>query len=204
VERGLTTSTPSRRRRDDHVVVLRDVPWAQYDALCRARADSAGPRMAYLEGTLEIMSPSSRHEFYKKLIARLLEVYALERDVPLNGFGSTTYRKKAKQAGIEPDECYCVGAVGAVPDLAIEVVHTHGEIGKLEIYRRLGVREVWYWVDERFQIRVLGARGYREVERSAVLPDLDLVEIASIVRDAGESRQTEIVKRYQMKLRRRA
>jgi hypothetical protein len=30
---------------------------------------------------------------------------ALERDVPLNGYGSTTFRKRAKERGIDPDEC---------------------------------------------------------------------------------------------------
>ena len=47
-------SRPSRR---DQIVVLRNIPWKQYDGLCEARKDSAGPRMAYLDGTLEILSP---------------------------------------------------------------------------------------------------------------------------------------------------
>ena len=62
-------STPEDR---DQVVVLYRIPWAQYDGLCVARENTAGPRMAYLDGALEIMSPSPRHEYEKKLIARLM------------------------------------------------------------------------------------------------------------------------------------
>lgn len=36
-------------------------------------------RVTYLEGQLEIMSPSRSHEMLKKLIARLLEAYAEEK-----------------------------------------------------------------------------------------------------------------------------
>ena len=71
----------------DQVVVLRGIPWAQYDALCRARARSAGPRMAYLDGLLEIVSPARLHEHHKKLVARLIEAYGEEMALSLNGFG---------------------------------------------------------------------------------------------------------------------
>lgn len=118
----------------DQIVVLRNVPWEQYDALCRASEDSAGPRMAYLDGDLEIVSPGIPHEGNKKLLARLLEAYGEETGLSLNGLGSTTFRRKAKKAGVEPDECYSIGPIGKLPDFAIEVVHTSGGIDKLEVY----------------------------------------------------------------------
>ena len=59
--------------------------------------------MTYLEGSLEIMSPSRRHEVEKKQIARLLELFCLERDIPLYGYGSTTFRKEEHERGLEPD-----------------------------------------------------------------------------------------------------
>lgn len=93
---------PSNR---DQIVVLRNIPWEQYDGLCEARKDSAGPRMAYLDGTLEITSPARKHEHVKTLIARLVEAYGEESELSLNGFGSETFRQKAKDAGVEPDEC---------------------------------------------------------------------------------------------------
>ncbi|MEG4506483.1 Uma2 family endonuclease [Microcoleus sp. F6_B4] len=35
----------------------------------------------------------------------------------------------------------------AIPDLAIEVVFTSGGIDKLQLYKRLGIPEVWFWED---------------------------------------------------------
>jgi Uma2 family endonuclease len=188
----------------DQVVVLYQIPWDQYDALCVARENTAGPRMAYLDGALEIMSPSPRHEYEKKLIARLVEAFGEESGLSLNGFGSTTYRRKVKEAGLEPDECYCIGAAKKFPDLAIEVLHTRGGVDKLEIYRRLKVSEVWFWAKGEFWIYVLSGHAYALSEQSAVLPSLDLAEIARIVDATDESHQTEAVRAYRRALSRRA
>jgi Uma2 family endonuclease len=187
----------------DQIIVLRNIPWEQYDGLCEARKDSAGPRMAYLDGTLEIMSPARKHEYEKKLIARLIETYGEEAGLSLNGFGSETFRKKAKDAGVEPDECYCVGPARRFPDFAIEVIHTGGDLDKLEIYRRLKVTEVWFWQKARFWVYRLGGRQYMLRERSEVLPGLDLDELTKIVVATDESHQTEAVRAYRRALRRR-
>jgi Uma2 family endonuclease len=75
----------------DQRIVLRDVTWEQYEALLALFGDDPpGIRMAYLEGALEIMSPSRKHETIKKMVARLIELYALERGISLTGLGSTT------------------------------------------------------------------------------------------------------------------
>jgi len=189
---------PSSR---DQLVLLRGIPWDQYDALVRARGADPGPRMAYLDGHLEIMTVGPKHEYEKKLLARLIEAWAEERDVSLNGFGQTTYRKKAKMAGLEPDECYCVGPQkGDVPDLAIEIFHTSGGVDKLEIYRRLGVPEVWFWARGELWVYRLVDRQYEKVERSYALPALDLGEISRIVRETDWAHQTEAVRAYRRAL----
>jgi Uma2 family endonuclease len=90
-----------------------------------------------------------------------------------------------------------------VPDLAIEVINTRGGVDKLEIYRRLKVAEVWLWAKGRFWIYGLAGRRYDLVQRSRVLPGLDLDEIARIVQEADESHQTEAVRAYRRSLRRR-
>jgi Uma2 family endonuclease len=185
----------------DQIVVLHGIPWSDYDALCRAREDSAGPRMAYLDGSLEIMSPGSPHEFQKTLLARLLEAFAEETDLALNGFGSTTYRKKAKEAGVEPDECYCIGPEKPVPDLAIEVVHTSGGIDKLEVYRRLGVREVWFLIAGEIYIYRLSGHAYRRWKRSVALRGIDLRAITRILATSDPFQQTRTVRAFRRSLR---
>lgn len=69
----------------------------------------------------------------------------------------------------------------ARPDLAIEVVWTSGRIDKLEVYRKLGVREVWYWREGKLEPFLLRGERYRHVARSKVLPGIDLDQLASLL-----------------------
>jgi Uma2 family endonuclease len=157
-------------------VVLERVPWAQYEALLRARGESSKPRLTYLDGSLEIMSPGMPHEGWSSMLHRLLTVFAEERDVSLNAFGSWTVKDKKKMSGLEPDECFIIGPTArrTRPDLAIEVISTHAAIDKLEVYRRLRVREVWRYVGGKLSMHVFRRGRYVEVSKSEVLPGLDL------------------------------
>ena len=189
-------SAPER----DQFVVLNGVDWKTYCAL-RELFDSPGVRMTYLKGALEIMSPSRRHEGYKTRIARLIELYALERSVRLSGYGSTTFRAAFAERGLEPDECYVLDrelADDGYPDIALEVVITSGGLNKLEVYRGLGVPEVWFWHQGAFSVYGLEASGYVRRERSGLIPELDFAELAEF---AEEPDQLAALKSYQQRLR---
>jgi len=178
---------------------IHNITWEQYEAMRAATDHIPGLRMTYLEGVLELMSSSRDHEWVKKCLARLLEIYALERSLPLNGYGGTTFRKRAKERGLEPDECYCLGPMGEVPDIAIEVVFSSGGIDKLEVYRGLEIPEVWIWEADRMTIWRLGKAGrYHSVKRSRFLPGLDVEQLLSFVRPDD---QTGAVRAYRDALR---
>jgi Uma2 family endonuclease len=89
--------------------LLQGVAWETYVALRDALDDQASLKMTYLEGALELMSPSTLHEDAEKIIARLLEVWAMEVDLDLRGVGGATFRREAAKRGLEPDECYKLG-----------------------------------------------------------------------------------------------
>lgn len=166
---------------EEHRVVVYGVPWQAYVAIREAH-DRPSLRLSYLSGALEFMSPSDLHESLKTRIARLVEVFALERDVPLYGYGSTTFRKQVKDAGLEPDECYVIGReLDDFPDLAIEVVVSSGGLSKLEIYARLGVREVWFWTQDGFALYALAGSAYEKIASSRLIPALDFVLLARYV-----------------------
>jgi len=160
----------------DQRVILHGVPWSHYEVLLALRGEASVPRLTYLSGELELMSPSQDRERIKKLLARLLETYALAKGLPLNGFGSWTLRSAPRERGAEPDECYVLGDARGKdrPNLAIEVVWTSGSLDKLAVYGGLGVGEVWFWREGRIEVHVLRDGAYARVERSALLPDLDL------------------------------
>ena len=98
-----------RRPSHDSRVILHGVSWEDYERILEIRGESSGVRIAYLKGELELMSPSKDHELYKKTIARLLECWAEETGVDLNGYGSWTLKERKEESGAEPDECYVVG-----------------------------------------------------------------------------------------------
>jgi Uma2 family endonuclease len=163
----------------DQRVVLYGMTWKDYELLLAIRGDRAVPKLCYLEGRIELMSPSIDHEYIKKTMARLVEGWAWDRGLRLNGFGSWTLKDPAVERGVEPDECYIVGTERkARPDLAIEVQWTGGGIDKLDLYRKLGVGEVWVWRDGDVEVYRLVGEQYNRVPRSVVLPELDLEALA--------------------------
>ncbi|MGC4090467.1 MAG: Uma2 family endonuclease [Polyangiaceae bacterium] len=163
-------------------MLIYGVRWKDY-VILREALDTPGLRMTYCEGALELMSPSRTHELRKTTIARLVELYAVLCDLPLVGYGSTTFRNEAKERGAEPDECYRVGTLmkdGEIPDIALEVIHASPLLDKLHVYRGLAVPEIWLFEDSAFKLYRLGESGYESVERSGFLPDLDFTLIAEL------------------------
>jgi Uma2 family endonuclease len=187
----------------DQRLLLHGVSWEQYRAVRDALLDHPALRMTYLEGALEFFMPGTEHEGNKTLMARLLEMFALERNVSLNGYGNETFRRRKKERALEPDECYFVGLRGTrkFPDLAIEVVTSRWNIDKLKVYEGLGVREVWVHRAGRITVYRLGEQGYAAIDRSEVLPDLDLDLLPRYV---GREDQTEAVREYRQALSKRS
>jgi len=88
--------------------------------------------------------------------------YAGVRGISLNGRGSQTFRKEAKERGLEPDECYWVANEPSVrgradldlevdppPDIAVEVESSTSALNRLGIYAALGVSEIWREQEEK-------------------------------------------------------
>lgn len=178
----------------DHFVYLR-VGWADYEKLLAMRGERAVPRITYLNGLVELMSPSRYHEIDKKRFARLLEAWAETAGVPIEGYGSWTLKDEEQDRGAEADECYTVRRVAVDdhgrPDIAIEIIWTSGGMNKLEVYCKLGVREAWLY--ERGTLRFFALRGasgderYAEIERSELLPDLPVDTLLACMRGPDQT-----------------
>jgi hypothetical protein len=61
------------------------------------------------------------------------------------------------------------------------VIWTSGGLDKKEIYRKLGVREVWFWRRGVLTAHALRGDVYREIAGSEVLPGIDLTELGSFL-----------------------
>ena len=172
---------------EEQRVLLSGVTWTQYESLLETLGDYAGLRLLYFEGQLEIFMPSSEHEMLKKVIARLLERYAEERDIVIHGYGSTTFRSEIRAQGLEPDECYCIDTLKERPDFAIEINLMSGGINKLEIYKGLEVPEVLIWQNDQLSLYSLQGETYQEVSQSQFFPGLDFGLLAQYVKPYSQS-----------------
>jgi Uma2 family endonuclease len=188
-----------------NVVVLHGVSWATYLRLDEDRGDRRWPKLTYLDGELEIVSPTGRvHEQTKWLITRFVEAYAAVNGLRFNSVGSMTLRDRRCTAGAEPDEGYYVGRKDfrRKPDLAIEVTVTSGGVHKLAAYHRLGVREVWFWKAGALSIYERRARSFALLPQSGLFPELDLEDLAARVRTASLDDQIASVEAYRAWLQR--
>lgn len=179
--------------------MMNGVSWKIYENLLNSLQDSPEFRIKYLEETLEIRSPSRRHESDKKRIALLIETYFIEKDIDFYPLGSTTFREQSVARGIEPDECCCINSEKSVPDIAIEVVITSGGINSLEVYQGLNVPEVWFWQKGKFSLYSLQKDGYQLIERSQFLPDLDCNLLADYVLSAAQPKEILLEFRQRLK-----
>lgn len=156
-------------------VLLEGVSWKTYKALLDDLGDHRAARLAYGQGTLEITMPSDLHETRTKLLERMIEALTEELDLPLKGFRSTTLNREDLCQGAEPDSCFYIQNVGRIrgrtldldrdppPDLILEVDISSPSKKRMEIYRQMGVPEVWRYVkgevklyqlqDDRYQIQ---------------------------------------------------
>ena len=102
-----------------------------------------------------LMSPSYSHERLKERLGMFVMVVVDELDIPCIAAGSTTFRRRQARrrrgrSDVLPRERGRVRGKKKIdlrrdppPDLAIEVVCTHDADERVEVYRRLGVPEVW-------------------------------------------------------------
>jgi Uma2 family endonuclease len=183
----------------DQILMMNGVSWKVYENLLNNLQDNPEFRIKYLEETLEIMSPSRRHESDKKRIALLIETYFIEKDIDFYPLGSTTFREQSVARGIEPDECYCINSEKSIPDIAIEVVITSGGINSLEVYQGLNVPEVWFWQKGKFSLYSLQKDGYQLIERSLFLPELDCKLLADYVLSSAQPK--DIVLEFRQRLK---
>lgn len=165
----------------EKILIISEVSWSIYEQWLNILGNKSQFRVTYLEGMLQIMSPSRRHESYKKLLEMLLEAYLFEAEIRFYPLGSTTFRSQLVLRGIEPDQCYCFNSNKSIPDLAIEIVISSGGINSLNIYKGLEVPEVWFWEKGVLSIYCLENKQYKKITISQLLPNLDLSLLASYV-----------------------
>jgi Uma2 family endonuclease len=163
-------------------LVLDGISWEKFEQIETTFQDIEGVRFIYLDGELEIiMSPSKAHEDAKSTIGLLLEAYMRAKKIRFYTRGSATLGNKEITGRKEPDESYNIHSKKDIPDLVIEVIVTSGDINILEIYRRIGISEVWFYQDNLLTVYTLKNERYIKVNQSKLLPNLNLETLTKYI-----------------------
>jgi Uma2 family endonuclease len=154
--------------------VVHNLTWEQLEEFDRSLEDVAGVKLAYLDGTLELMTIGEEHEDAKATMRVLLEAYLRAKGVRFYSRGGPTLGRKEQGARNEPDESFSIGNRSEYPDLVFEVTVTSGGIDRLEGYRRMGVAEVWYWEDGVLTLYRLRSQGYEQIQNTELVEDFPI------------------------------
>src|SRR5262249_12678957 len=144
-------------------LLLSNVNWQSYEDLLE-KLEERHIRLSYDRGELEIMTLTHEHEHYGSLLGRLIEALTEELNVPIHSGGSTTFKRKSKRRGLEPDKCYWIQNEPSMrgkktfdvktdppPDLAVDVDISSSSLKRMAIYAALGVPEIWRFDGEVFE-----------------------------------------------------
>lgn len=180
----------------DQRIVQPGRTWEQFKLIQQGLENSPGVKLFFYGGTVEILMPGREHELFSAVIALLLGIFFVEKEIEFEPTGSMD-QEKVGEAFAQADQSYCFGVSKPIPDLSIEVVFTSGGINKLERYRVLGVPEVWFWEDGVFSLYHLRDGGYQQITQSELpaLAELDLELLAQCLLIAQTSR-LEAVKAF--------
>ncbi|MGB7060715.1 MAG: Uma2 family endonuclease [Geitlerinemataceae cyanobacterium] len=168
-----TLATPIK----ESPLLFEGLTWREFKAV-EQLLDRPGYRLSFLDGVLEILQmPGEPHETVKKRIAALLELFLLMAGFDFTPTGSMTLESEGVGVKREADESYKLAPGRKLPDLAIEVVFSSGGINKLEAYKRLKIKEVWFWEDgvlEFYHLRGEGdTLGYEQIANSEEVKGID-------------------------------
>lgn len=164
----------------DQRIIQSGRTWQQFKLIQEGFANSPGIKLFYYNGTVEILMPGREHEMFSAVIALLLGIFFVEKDIEFEPTGSMDQEKEG-EAFIQADQSYCIGASKPIPDLSIEVIFTSGGINKLARYKALGVPEVWFWEDGVFSIYRLRTEGYQRI-LSSEIPELTQLDLNLLTR----------------------
>lgn len=167
--------------------LIHSLDWRGYERLLKILGDD-GPRVSYLNGLVELTSPGPIHEQRSQLLGRMVTLLTTELNIPIRALGSTTFKRRNRERGLEPDQCFYIQGVAMLqgrdlamldplprPDLVIEVEVTSALLDKLDIYAGLGVPEIWRHDRDGLTVLLLGPDGeYVVAERSLSFPFLPM------------------------------
>jgi Uma2 family endonuclease len=169
---------------------LRGIDWHAYRQIAEALTGHH-VRLTYDRGTLELMTISSLHGTFSRLLGRLITVLTEELNLAIRACGDMTCDREDLERGIEPDEAFYIQNVALIqgkevidldvdppPDLGLEIDISRSSRTRMRVYAALRVPEVWRFDGESLLVYLLNAAGeYVESKQSRCFPQLEVADL---------------------------
>jgi Uma2 family endonuclease len=184
--------------RVENRVVLYGIDWPSYTKFLEA-VGHRRIRLTYDRGTLEIMTVSGTHDWWKGRFGFALKLLGRLVKLEVQGYGHTTLRRQDLDRGLEPDEGFYIRTTEVrgpreidlnrdpPPDLGIEINISYSSLNRMAIYAALKILEVWRFDGENLRAYRLRTDGtYEECARSSTFPILPLAEFVRFLQETDK------------------
>ena len=177
---------------------IQDLSWGDFENILAELGEKRSARILFSHGILEIMTPLPEHEVDKEILGDMVKMILEEQGRDFECFGSTTFKKKEKGIGLEPDQCFYIQnhlkmrgkrrvnlSEDPPPDLALEIDVTSAT--PLDIYAGLEVPEVWIYERGNLSIYCLQGIHYQRVTMSPIFPHLPIINLVAEVMSQSQA-----------------
>lgn len=191
----VTTATPAETR-----VLLENITWQTFKTMLAEMGSERNSRIAYDNGTIEIMTPLMLHENSNRLIEAFVGVLCEELGLEVKRAGSLTLTRDDLERGGEPDSSYYIQneflvrskekidlAFDPPPDLVLEVEYSRPKIDKLQLYASMGIPEFWRYNGSVLRIYILEGGKYLEVPASPTFTPITVREIPQFIQESKKN-----------------
>jgi Uma2 family endonuclease len=185
----------------NHRAAWRNADWSMYlQALDWLNGNRAF--VTFYRGRLEIVTPSFQHDRTATLLLKAVTILAEETGKPLVSARSTTLQREDLLAAVEADDAFYIEHANLMssrrrdiklpedppPDLVVEVEVTHRLKERIDIYRELGVPELWRYSERGLEVLLNRRDHWEKAARSPTFPQLSPEEISGFI-SAGLSQE---------------
>ena len=192
-------------------VILEPVSWETFNQLLKDLGDKRSQRLAYSQGTIEIMTPLGEHEHNNRFIERLIYIIIDELELDVKSFGSLTLKAENQKKGVEPDSCFYIKNefqvrnkqnidvnIDPVPDLVLEIDITSSSLDKFVIYGALGVSEIWRYNGKVLRVSLWNAENevYERSDYSRVFSWLKVDNLSAFIQQCLKDGETKTLRDF--------
>ncbi|AFY50071.1 hypothetical protein Nos7524_4312 [Nostoc sp. PCC 7524] len=189
--------------------LLHNISWQTFKTMLIEMGTERSYRLAYENGTVEIMTPLMPHENSNRLIEVFIGVLCEEFGLEIKRSGSLTLTRDDLERGAEPDSSYYIQNEGLVrkkenidlatdppPDLVLEIEYSRPAIDKLKLYAAMGVPEFWRYNGSTLRVYTLVGGKYSEVQISPTFASVPVKEIPQFVLAAKQDGEVSTTRAF--------